>query len=77
MEQWALVELARHPETQDKLRRELLQFSGSDPTWDQIVTGTACPYLDAVVHESLRLHPPVQTLQRMVCVFLHDTRSDT
>ncbi|KIL58929.1 hypothetical protein M378DRAFT_170017 [Amanita muscaria Koide BX008] len=62
---WALVELARHPEKQDKLRRELLQFSGSDPTWDQIVTGTACPYLDAVVHESLRLHPPIQALQRM------------
>ncbi|KAM6495399.1 Cytochrome P450 [Amanita muscaria] len=62
---WALVELARHPEKQEKLRRELLQFSGSDPTWDQIVTGTACPYLDAVVHESLRLHPPIRALQRM------------
>ncbi|KIL67273.1 hypothetical protein M378DRAFT_1024187 [Amanita muscaria Koide BX008] len=65
MEKWALVELARHPEMQHKLRRELLQFSGSDPTWDQIVTGTACPYLDAVVNEALRLHPPVQTLQRI------------
>ncbi|KAM6495402.1 Cytochrome P450 [Amanita muscaria] len=62
---WTLVELARHPEMQDKLRRELLQFSGSDPTWDQVVTGSACPYLDAVVHESLRLHPPVQALQRI------------
>ncbi|KIL67314.1 hypothetical protein M378DRAFT_300977 [Amanita muscaria Koide BX008] len=62
---WALVELARHPEKQDKLRRELLQFSGSDPTWDQVVTGTACPYLDAVVHESLRLHPPVESLDRI------------
>ena len=65
---WAIVELARHPEKQNKLRRELLQFSGSDPTWDQVVTGTACPYLDAVVHESLRVHPPVELLFRMVCL---------
>ncbi|KAM6496510.1 Cytochrome P450 [Amanita muscaria] len=61
---WALVDLARHPEKQDKLRRELLQFSGNDPTWDQVVTGTACPYLDAVAHESLRLHPPFEALHR-------------
>ena len=66
-EKWALVDLARHPEKQNRLRRELLQFSGNDPTWDEVVTGNACPYLDAVVHESLRLHPPVQALQRIVC----------
>ncbi|KAM6495417.1 Cytochrome P450 [Amanita muscaria] len=65
MEKWALVELARHPEKQDKLRRELLQFSGSNPTWDHVVTGTACPYLDAVVQESLRLHPPIESLDRI------------
>ncbi|KIL64873.1 hypothetical protein M378DRAFT_162730 [Amanita muscaria Koide BX008] len=41
---WTLAELARHPEKQEKLRRELLQFSRNDPTWDQVVTGTACPY---------------------------------
>ncbi|KAM6495223.1 Cytochrome P450 [Amanita muscaria] len=62
---WALVELARHPEKQNKLRQELRQFSGNDPTWDQVVTGTACPYLDAVAHESLRLHPPVEALHRI------------
>ncbi|KIL67269.1 hypothetical protein M378DRAFT_159670 [Amanita muscaria Koide BX008] len=61
---WALIELARHPETQDKLRRELLQPSGNDLTWDQMIAGNACPYLDAVVHESLRLHPPVEALYR-------------
>ncbi|KIL67056.1 hypothetical protein M378DRAFT_160034 [Amanita muscaria Koide BX008] len=59
------MELARHPEKQDKLRRELLQFSGNDPTWDQVVTGTACPYLDAVTHETLRLYPPVEAMQRI------------
>ncbi|KAJ7886186.1 cytochrome P450 [Mycena olivaceomarginata] len=54
---WALIELARHPEIQDKLRKDLSRFSGTDPTWDQLVS--ELPYLDATVHEVLRLHPPV------------------
>jgi len=54
---WALIELAKHPETQDKLRKNLARFSGTDPTWDQLVS--ELPYLDATVHEVLRLHPPV------------------
>ncbi len=63
--QWALVELARNPENQDKLREELRrEFSTSDPTWDQLTSGL--PYLDAVVHETLRFHPPVEELIRVV-----------
>ncbi|PCH41705.1 cytochrome P450 [Wolfiporia cocos MD-104 SS10] len=54
---WCLVELCKKPETQMKLREELSQFSGSDPTWDQLTH--QLPYLDAVVHETLRLHPPL------------------
>ncbi|KAF7354652.1 Cytochrome P450 4F12 [Mycena sanguinolenta] len=55
---WALIELSRHPEIQDKLRNELLaEFGGNDPTWDQLVH--QLPYLDATVHEVLRLHPPI------------------
>ncbi|KAJ7772424.1 cytochrome P450 [Mycena metata] len=53
---WALVELARHPEMQDKLRKDLSRFS-TDPTWDQLVA--ELPYLDATVLEVLRLHPPI------------------
>ncbi|KAJ7499895.1 cytochrome P450 [Mycena latifolia] len=59
---WALIELARNPEKQTKLREELLRFGSADPTWDQLVSGL--PYLDGVVHEILRLHAPLsQTIR--------------
>ena len=61
--QWALIELSRNPETQVKLRNELLEH-GSDPTYDQLANGF--PYLDAVVHEVLRMHAPVRETTRMV-----------
>ncbi|KAF4600491.1 hypothetical protein EYR38_005120 [Pleurotus pulmonarius] len=55
---WALIELCRFPEKQQKLRDEVLsEFRSSDPTWDQLMT--AIPYLDAFVHETLRMHPPL------------------
>lgn len=60
---WGLIELARHPHVQDKLREELHQFSNSDPTWDQLMSGL--PYLDAVVREALRLHPPADMIIRV------------
>ncbi|PCH41707.1 cytochrome P450 [Wolfiporia cocos MD-104 SS10] len=59
---WCLIELCTKPEIQTKLREELSQFSGSDPTWDQLTH--QLPYLDAVVHETLRLHPPVRETTR-------------
>ncbi|EIW78658.1 cytochrome P450 [Coniophora puteana RWD-64-598 SS2] len=58
---WALVELAKHPDTQAKLRDEVTQING-DPTYDQL--HNSLPYLDAVVHEILRLHPSVPGLTR-------------
>ncbi|KAI6154195.1 cytochrome P450 [Pisolithus tinctorius] len=58
---WALLELARNPDIQIKLRTELLAF-GSDPTYDQLTN--SLPYLDAVVHETLRLHPPLAEFLR-------------
>ncbi|KIJ59409.1 hypothetical protein HYDPIDRAFT_140642 [Hydnomerulius pinastri MD-312] len=59
---WALIEIALKPEVQTKLREELLEF-GADPTYDQL--SSSLPYLDAVVHEILRLHPPVPEFRRV------------
>ncbi|KAF5371478.1 hypothetical protein D9615_009620 [Tricholomella constricta] len=60
---WALIELSRKPEKQQKLREELFEFTRNDPTWEQLASGV--PYLDSVVHEVLRLHPPVTDTSRV------------
>jgi cytochrome P450 len=66
---WALIELAKNPSFQAKLREELsVHFSHSgDPTYDQLAS--SLPYLDSVVHEVLRLHPPVWETNRVVRTF--------
>ncbi|KAI6037496.1 cytochrome P450 [Pisolithus marmoratus] len=58
---WALIELARHPDIQTKLRQELLSFGG-EPSYDQLINDL--PYLDAILQETLRVHPPVPELVR-------------
>jgi cytochrome P450 len=63
LSQWALLELSRNPDVQTKLRDELLEH-GADPAYDQLSNGL--PYLDAVVHEILRVHPPVVEITRVV-----------
>ncbi|KAF5363712.1 hypothetical protein D9756_001123 [Leucocoprinus leucothites] len=61
---WALIELSRRLDKQEKLRHELVStLAGADPSWEQITSGL--PYLDAVVHEVLRLHPPVSETTRV------------
>ncbi|EGN92321.1 hypothetical protein SERLA73DRAFT_117507 [Serpula lacrymans var. lacrymans S7.3] len=59
---WALIELSYDQERQTRLREELLKFS-TDPSWDQL--NSNLPYLDAVVHEVLRLRPPLPDLTRI------------
>ncbi|PBK72110.1 cytochrome P450 [Armillaria solidipes] len=54
---WTLIELCKDIDIQNKLRTELVQFGNTDPTWEQL--NSSLPYLDAVVHETLRMHPPV------------------
>ncbi|KAF9022379.1 cytochrome P450 [Hymenopellis radicata] len=49
---FALYELAGHPDVQSKLRQEIHEL-GSDLNYDGI---SNLPYLDAVTRESLRLH---------------------
>ncbi|KAJ8517386.1 hypothetical protein ONZ45_g5419 [Pleurotus djamor] len=60
---WALIELTKHQDRQSKLREELLtHFPSSDPSWEQLMS--SIPYLDAVVHETLRMHPPLTETTR-------------
>ncbi|CAG8815888.1 23412_t:CDS:2, partial [Gigaspora margarita] len=56
---WALYFLAKHPDTQDRLRKELVDvFTDRDhvPTFDEI---DHLKYLDSVLKETLRVSSPV------------------
>ncbi|KAF5336949.1 hypothetical protein D9611_002901 [Ephemerocybe angulata] len=57
--------LAEHPEVQDRLRAEIRgnvkRSGGREPDYDQL---SALPYLDAVIRETLRVHPPIASLPR-------------
>jgi hypothetical protein len=59
---WALFSLAQEPKIQAKLRDELLTVDTNNPTMDQL---NALPYLDMVVRETMRLHPPVMASLRV------------
>ncbi|KAF8867432.1 hypothetical protein CPB85DRAFT_1246863, partial [Mucidula mucida] len=50
------------------LWEELSQFSLPDPTYEQLTS--ALPYLDAVVHETLHTHPPIEERARVVRPFV-------
>ncbi|KAK0455619.1 cytochrome P450 [Desarmillaria tabescens] len=41
--------------SRDEVIAQLVQFGNTDPTWEQLQS--SLPYLDAVVHETLRTHP--------------------
>ncbi|KAK0455623.1 cytochrome P450 [Desarmillaria tabescens] len=60
---WSLIELCKNVDIQSRLRAELVQFGNTDPTWEQLQS--SLPYLDAVVHEILRTHPPVLETARV------------
>ena len=60
---WALFALAQKPETQQKLRDELLAVPTETPDMDDL---NALPYLDAVVRETLRVHAAVTAISRSV-----------
>ncbi|KAF8802404.1 cytochrome P450 [Phlegmacium glaucopus] len=53
---WALYDLTQNKQAQTKLRQEVSDVSTDNPTTDDL---NGLPYLDAVVRETLRLHPPV------------------
>ncbi|KAJ7194972.1 cytochrome P450 [Mycena pura] len=59
---WALIELSYNLAVQAKLREELLRNPNADRNEDQGME--KLPYLDAVVHEVLRMHPPLAETTR-------------
>ncbi|KAJ7504772.1 cytochrome P450 [Mycena galericulata] len=58
---WALIELARNPDMQTKLREELLR--SGDPTWEELTSQGSL--LDAFTCEVMRMHPPLPEIERM------------
>ncbi|KAK7046146.1 hypothetical protein VNI00_007149 [Paramarasmius palmivorus] len=59
---WALFALTGNMEAQTKLRTELLSIPTDQPSMEDL---NNLPYLDWVVRESLRLHPPVTGTNRV------------
>lgn len=56
---WTILELCRHPEIADNIVQEIVNAGikpGEIPTPEQV---SACKYLDLVIKESLRAHPPI------------------
>lgn len=64
---FCLFELAHKPEVQDKLRKEILSIGENieDFDYDKLNSLT---YLDMVISETLRLHPPLPTFTR-ICTY--------
>jgi cytochrome P450 len=74
LRQWGLIELARRPDLQEALRKELrAKFSTTDPTWDQLMSDL--PLLDAVVHETLRLHAAVPETLREASLYREEHKN--
>ncbi|KAJ7797749.1 cytochrome P450 [Mycena olivaceomarginata] len=59
---WALFALTQNILAQTRLRAELLSVQTDSPTMDELDT---LPYLDCVVREALRVHPPVVSTGRV------------
>ncbi len=62
---YACYHLAKNPEIQARLRAEVDDaFEAADCVLPDYATIQSLPYLDMVVHETLRLHPPIAYLSR-------------
>ncbi|RPA76230.1 cytochrome P450 [Ascobolus immersus RN42] len=59
MLEFSLFELARHPDIYAKLRSEVLKHFGRDPKKLTYEALKDCHYLQWIMNETLRLHPPV------------------
>lgn len=59
---WALFALTQNVQAQTRLRAQLLAIDTDTPTLDEL---NSVPYLDCVVRETLRVHAPVQSSERV------------
>ena len=59
---WTLFALSQRPSIQTKLRTELQSVTTDAPSMDEL---NALPYLEAVVRETMRLHPAVEVTTRV------------
>ena len=61
---WVLYDLAMNQNCQDTLYEEISE-SGKDVKTLSYETLQTFPYLDAIIHESMRRHPPIPGLERV------------
>ncbi|XWS49053.1 hypothetical protein CRYUN_Cryun13aG0130500 [Craigia yunnanensis] len=61
MMEWTMAELMQHPEIMEKVRKEMGEVVGPNSTVEEAHLPNL-RYLDAVVNETFRLHPPVPLL---------------
>jgi len=66
--EWAMYEIARNREKQDRLYQEIQEVCGDDTVTDDHLP--QMPYLNAVFHETLRLHPAATLLPPR---YIHET----
>lgn len=68
-----MIELARDPDLQTRVRAELHNaFPGSaDADYETLSDPSSLPLLDAVVHEVLRVYPPILEALRTVRSDVH------
>ncbi|CAN4109551.1 unnamed protein product [Withania somnifera] len=69
--EWALAELLRHPQAMDKVKTEISKLIGPNRKFEENDIDNL-PYMQAVIKESLRLHPPLPLLIPRETV--HDTK---
>ncbi|PNT75727.1 hypothetical protein BRADI_1g37547v3 [Brachypodium distachyon] len=66
--EWAMYELAKNPEKQDRLYQEIQEVCGEETVTEDHLP--RLPYLNAVFHETLRYHSPVPLVPPR---FVHET----
>jgi cytochrome P450 len=69
---WIAYELCKNPDIQTKLQKQIDAIAPSKSHLD-VDDVTNCAFLDGVINEALRLHPPVTSPPRIVTTAITDT----